>query len=197
MNTDQIASILRSGLKLLGAYLLLHGKTDLANWLGSPEVANEICNFAGPISLGIGLLLSHFKHGASGAGSQSKVGILVIFAALGLCFGSVGCKSTPQQIAYQSAGTTQITVEAALRAYDVFAAQGKTTPAMNAKVKAAYVKYQKAMALLCDAGAVYAATSATNAPAASEALSQAVANVNQEVSDTVALVQSFGVKITN
>lgn len=105
-----------------------------------------------------------------------------------------GCGSTAQQAAYKSAATTSVTVETALRAYNVFAAQGKTTIAQNQKVKAAYLKYQTAFAAVCDAGAIYAASGGTNAPATA-ALQQAVQNSSQTITDLINLVQSFGVKL--
>jgi hypothetical protein len=109
--------------------------------------------------------------------------------------GFVGCKSTPQQIAYNTASGTSITVETALAAYDQFAKAGKTSVVQNQQVAAAYAKYQAAMALVCDAGAVYSATSETNAAPASAALQQATSNATQTITDLVNLIRSFGVNI--
>jgi len=105
-----------------------------------------------------------------------------------------GCGTTAQQVAYKSAATTSVTAETAVRAYNVFAAQGKTTVLQNAQVKAAYEKYQAAFAVLCDAGAIYAAGGGTNAPAAT-ALQQAVLNTSATITDVVNLVKTFGVKL--
>ena len=110
----------------------------------------------------------------------------------------VGCQTTPQQVTYQAAATTSITVEQALQAYDVFAKAGKTTIAQNQQVAAAYAKYQTAFELACDAGQVYAAysiTNATGATGAQAAFSQAVANANQSLTDLKNLITSFGVKL--
>ncbi len=102
-----------------------------------------------------------------------------------------GCGTTAQQVAYKSAGTTEITVETALRAYNQMAKAGKTTIKENQQVKAAYEKYQNSFALLCDAGAVYAATGGTNATA-SAVMQQAVSNSAASIADLLALIQSFG-----
>lgn len=106
-----------------------------------------------------------------------------------------GCKTTPQKVAYQAAGTTEVSVEAALTAYDAFAKAGKTTVAQNQQVAAAYGKYQQAFALACDAGSVYAATSITNSTASQAALTQATTVAAQSLSDLENLITSFGVKL--
>lgn len=116
----------------------------------------------------------------------------LVLALMPLSF--TGCGSTPQKVAYKSAATTTVTVETAIRAYNVFAAQGKTTVAQNQKVKDAYLKYQAAFSVLCDAGAIYAATGGTNAPAAA-ALQQAVQNSSDSINDIIKLVTIFGVKL--
>lgn len=121
---------------------------------------------------------------------KTILSILLILSAV--AFG--GCHTTPQQAAYQAAGTTAVTVEAALKAYDVIAAQGLTTPAQNAQVKAAYQKYQAAFAVVCDAGAVYAASKGTNGFAAANALQAAIVNANLTITDLVNLVKTYGAK---
>jgi len=62
-------------------------------------------------------------------------------------------------------------------------------------VKDAYGKYQRAMTVVCDAGAIYASTGNTNAPAAASALQTAIANANTEISDLESLMTSFGVTL--
>jgi len=106
-----------------------------------------------------------------------------------------GCNTTPQQITYRAAGTTIVSVDTAMNLWGAYVASGKATVAQEQAVKAAYEKYQASMAVACDAGAVYASTSSTNAPAASLALSQAVANASQELTDLENLINSFGVKL--
>jgi hypothetical protein len=131
--------------------------------------------------------------------STGKAGLytwlLIGALALGMAGVVTGCKTAPQTVAYRAANGTTLTVETAIRTYNVFAAQGKTTVAQNQQVKAAYEKYQAAMLVVCDAGAIYAATSGTNAPAASLALQVAVQNSTASIADVVNLIQSFGVKL--
>ena len=126
--------------------------------------------------------------------SKTSVYLLIGLLALGSLAGTA-CKSTPQQVTYQAASATTVTVEVALRAYNVFSAQGKTTVDQNRQVKAAYEKYQAAFAVVCDAGQIYAATGGTNAPAASLAMQAAVANASASQTDIIKLIQSFGVKL--
>ena len=120
--------------------------------------------------------------------------LIALIGLVAICTG-LGCKSTPQAITYQTVATTSVTVETALKAYNVFAAQGKTTVAQNQAVKAAYIKYQAAFAVVCDAGAIYSFTSQTNAPAASLAVQQAIVNANRTMSDLITLIRSMGVQI--
>ena len=106
-----------------------------------------------------------------------------------------GCTSSAARVTYQTAGATSVTVEAAVRAYNVFAAQGKTTVEQNLAVKKAYERYQACMAVLCDAGMVYAASAGnTNAPAAA-GLQQAALNASASIADVVNLVRALGVEI--
>lgn len=194
MNQDQFYSTLRTLLKIIGSALATHGLTKAAGIVNTED-------FIGLVLALAGVVWSHYNHASDTPTTPtSKTSVyawlLIGALAIGLTPALTGCKSTPPQtIAYQAASTTTITVEAAIRAYDVFAAQGKTTIAQNAQVKAAYEKYQAAAAVVCDAGAIYAATSGTNAPAASLALQVAVQNSTASIADVVNLVQSFGVKL--
>lgn len=199
MNQDQFLSGVRTVLKLLGAALATHGATKAAGIVNGEDVTGLVLVVAGAV-------WSWYFHKddtttpapTSPTGIKNSLFVVFMVAALTLpCL--VGCNTTPQQVTYQAAGTASVTVETALQTYNVFVA-GKTdatTIAHNVAVKAAYLKYQAAMSVVCDAGAIYAATSGTNAPAASLAMQQAVSNANGSIADLVALVQSFGVKLTN
>ena len=195
MNSDQIASLVRSGLKIIAGLLAAHGMQDTAGLLNTPDVTAAVL-------LVVSLAWSHFTHTSpldanSGPSSRSGgVQLLVCLCAASFLFFQAGCSSTPQQVTYQAAATSNVTVQTALQAYDQFAAAGKTTPAQNAAVKAAYEKYQATMAVVCDLGQVYAAAgTSTNSTAAKAALDTAGTNAAQELSDLVALIQSFGVKL--
>jgi hypothetical protein len=118
----------------------------------------------------------------------------MVLLAAGLLAAAPGCQSTPQAVTYQAAATGAVTVQAALKAYDAFAAAGKTTPAQNAAVKAAYEKYQAAFALACDAGAAYSATGGTNGTTQA-AVQVAFGNASQSLLDLENLITAFGVKL--
>lgn len=199
MNTDQIASIVRTGLKIVGAFLMAHGYAkagDMANQtLNSPEVI-------GFIVTGLGLLWSHFTHaslpGATGGASKTG-GAAVLFIFLSAASLSLtACNTTPQQSTYRAVGTTVVSVDTAMKLWGDYVAVNHPSTAVEQQVKAAYTKYQRSMAAACDLGAMYAATSVTNAPAASQvnlALAQAMGTASQDLSDLENLIASFGVKL--
>jgi hypothetical protein len=122
-----------------------------------------------------------------------KLSALLALGTAALLF--TGCHTTAQSAAFQTAGTTTVTVEVALHAYNQFAAAGKTSVAQNLAVKNAYEKYQLAAAAVCDAGAIYAAANTTNSPPASAALQQAVLESSTAIADLMTLLRSIGVKI--
>ena len=190
MNQDQFMSAVRTVLKVIGTALTTHGLTNAASLFNTED-------FIGLVLLIAGAIWSHYQHGAdntSNPSSKTSVYLLIGLLSFGALAGTA-CHTTPQQVTYQAAAATTVTVEVALRAYNVFAAQGKTTVAQNQQVKAAYEKYQAAFAVVCDAGQIYAATGGTNAPAASLAMQAAVANASASQTDIIKLVQSFGVKL--
>jgi hypothetical protein len=187
MNSDQLQSLIRTVLKVGSGLLLAHGLTDTATVFNSPDVIAAI-------TLIVTVIWSHYAHGANPPPPPPVTPILLLSFMLASGLVATGCKSGPA-VTYRAASTSGVAVGTALKAYDVFAAAGKTTPAQNAAVKAAYEKYQAAFALVCDAGAVYSAAGQTNAPAAGAALQIAVQNANQAIADLVTLVQRFGVQI--
>lgn len=91
MNTDQIASYIRSGLKIGGALLAAHGYNQAAG--AASDLLN--CSFIiGLAASGLGLLLSHLTHSAppSASGGASKAGgVAALFIALGLASYTCGC----------------------------------------------------------------------------------------------------------
>jgi hypothetical protein len=131
---------------------------------------------------------------SSAAGTSVPVKILFLCALAGSGFCLAGCQSTPQQITYQAAGTTVITVGAAMTAWGTFVAAEHPGTNEELAVETAYDQYQASMAVVCDAGEAYAATGGTNATAVA-ALSQAIANSSQELSDLESLITSFGVQL--
>ena len=126
------------------------------------------------------------------AAPSQKIPIAFLFMALtAASFTLAGCGSSPQTVAYQAAGTTVVTVDAAMGEWGAYVAAEH--PGTNAElaVKSAYEKYQASMAVVTDAGAAYAATGGTNSVAIS-ALDQAEANSAQDLADLERLITSFG-----
>ncbi len=121
-----------------------------------------------------------------------SIGIIIGLMALMIGAG-LGCKSTPQAAAFQTAGITDVAVTSALAGYDLAAKDGRTTVAQNQQVAAAFAKYQQAMAVALDAGAIYAASSQTNAndTAAAQALSQATLTATASLTDVLNLISTF------
>ena len=208
MNTEQFKSFARWLVNALSGAVLAYSatKSDSAKTLGA-FVSQLITgpDVIAAIALGGTWLWGHLTHRTATdnpvANSCKPPGsaVIILILALGLggvMFGTTGCNTTPQRASFITVTTTDVSVETALRAYNVFAAQGKTTVAQNLQVKAAYEKYQAAFAVLCDVGAVYAATSTTNAPAAA-ALQQATLNASASIADVINLIQSFGVKLNH
>ncbi len=194
INSDQLNSLIRTALKVLGSVLLTHGLTSAANIINSPDVIGAVLLIAG-------IIASHLNHSsppASSGPSSPPSSLPPLMSLLGAIFvGSLffnGCASTPQQATYQAAGTTVVSVDAAMNLWGAYVAAKHPSTNVEAQVENAYDKYQASMAVVCDAGAAYAATGGTNATA-SAALSQAVVNSSQELTDLENLITSFGVKL--
>ena len=86
MNTDQIASLIRSGLKIGGALLVAHGLTAYADVLNMPDVFGLALALAG-------LIGSHYKHASAADGTLPpgplKAALVLLVAALAV----TGCTS--------------------------------------------------------------------------------------------------------
>lgn len=132
--------------------------------------------------------------GSSAGGRVPIIFLFVIAGSVGLALGLTACSTTPQQASYRAAGTTVVTVDTAMNLWGAYV--GANHPGTNeeAAVKSAYEKYQTSMAIVCDAGAAYAASGGTNSTA-SAAVDEAIANSSQELTDLENLIESFGVKL--
>jgi hypothetical protein len=189
MNSDQLNSLIRTALKVIGGILLSHDLTNAAGVVNSPD-------FIGGVFLIVGVLWSHFSHATpptSSSGPSNPGAPLMVLLHGGALFFS-GCSTTPQQAAYQGAGTTVVSVDTAMKLWGAYVASNHPGTNTEAAVKSAYEKYQASMAVVCDAGAAYSATGGTNATATA-ALQQAVENSGQEIVDLENLISSFGVKL--
>lgn len=191
MNSDQLNSLIRTALKILGGILLSHGLTDAAG------VVNSADGF-GLVSLIVGLVLSHRTHQAPPTSSTPPasgtplMSLLAAGLAASLFLG--GCSTTPQQATYRAAGTAIVSVDTAMKLWGAYVAAQHPPASQEMAIKSAYEKYQASMAVVCDAGAVYSSTGGTNA-AAVGALNQAVHDSGQELVDLENLITSFGVKL--
>jgi hypothetical protein len=65
MNTDQIASLIRSALKIIGAALVAHGATKAAAIINSEDAIGLAIAIAG-------LAMSHFNHSSVPPNSQGN-----------------------------------------------------------------------------------------------------------------------------
>lgn len=82
---------------------------------------------------------------------------------------AAGCASIEVNT-YRTAGTIANTVDAAMKAWGAWVANGQATAGQIATVKDAYGKYQASMAVLNDAVSAYYASQGANQPALQVAL---------------------------
>jgi len=132
-------------------------------------------------------------------GAQVMLSVLLSVALLDVALVLPGCSSA-NRVAYEATATTHVTVQEAMKGWNLWVGQGKATVAQEQAVKNAFQRWQKAMLVVCDAGALEAAAAQTNMGTGGTAgfgaaLQQAVANAAREQADLVALIGSFGVKL--
>jgi hypothetical protein len=184
MNNDQLGSLIRSALKIAGGILVAHGLTAEATLINTPDVA-------GLLMAVIGLLASHFNHAADNAGTGaggSKTSLLVALLLPVLFF--TGCATT-----YRVEKSADISVTAALSAWNDYVAQNHPPVSEELAVRAAFQKVQSAELAAVDATIMASSLSTTNAsplPAIVTADYQSAANA---LADLVNLLRQFGVKI--
>jgi len=166
----------------VGAYVV--------NLINGPDVA------AG-VTLALTWLWGHLTHRTASStvsGTSNVVGVLVTFAAASMLF--TGCASTPNKAAYQTVGTTIVSVDTAMHMWGAYVAVNHPSADVEKKVRAAYEKYQAAAAVVCDAGAVYASGISTNSSVIT-LLNIKTAMAQQALVDLENLLTSIGVQLTN
>jgi hypothetical protein len=192
MNQEQINSLARSIMKILAGLLAAHGLQNEATLLNTPDVISAVL-------LIISLAWSHFAHATPAdpptpPASPTISALMAVGVAALLFANATGCTSTPQTVAYRTAGTAVVSVDTAMTLWGQYVATYHPNANQEATVKAAYDKYQAAMVAVCDAGAIYAASGSTNAPAGA-ALNQAIANSGQDLIDLENLLTDCGIKL--
>ena len=196
MNSSQFASLARWLLNAISGGVIAYtaSKSPAAQSIGA-----YIANLAtGPdalaaVTLGITWLWGHITHAPTDTPNPgNKLPALFLVGSLALALGT-GCQSTPQLIAYQSAGTAIVSADTAMQLWGAYVAANHPGTNIEAQVKSAFEKYQASVAVLCDAGAIYSAAG-TNTTAAA-AFSQATANAGQSLLDLENLLTTVGVKL--
>jgi hypothetical protein len=194
MNSQQFQSLVRAVLLVIGPLLIRHGITTDSTWT---DIAGGLVTLAP-------LIWSWIYHGDPPADPPltpikpripGPLALLMAAALLAVTpFYFSGCKSTPQQAIYETAGTTIVGVDTAMNLWGAYVAAEHPGTNIESQVKAAFDQYQAAMTVFCDAGAAYAATGGTNGTATA-ALNQAAANASQNLLDLEKLIAGFGVKL--
>jgi len=127
--------------------------------------------------------------------------IPILLAMLGcLALGTAGCSTTQQGVVYKSASAVQTALDGTMTIYGDYLKIHPLPDATRAKVRDAYIKVEAALTVVVDAEIALGTATAQNSPSATVTAAQgqqtaALAQASQALSDLVALVRSFGVKI--
>ena len=199
MNSNQIGSLVNSVLKILGTALAAHGYATASSLLGLPVFAQEL---TGIIVTLVGLYFSHIQNSAAAPADSTSsrtppgtLPVLLLVGTLGASLFLSGCASAPTNI-YKAVGTTDATVTAAVRAWDIYVMNNPVPISQQIAVKNAFLKVQAAEKLVLDGDAVYAAYGTTNAPAGVLAtLSADQAAFTDALTDLTALLSQFKIKL--
>lgn len=111
--------------------------------------------------------------------------ILLLPVSLVATVGFGGC-ANPERTAYVSTGVVTITVDGAMNGWGDYVRAGKATPEDEAKVKAAYQKYQASIRAL-----KAAVLSSVNAPNEQEILMTALNAIDAAKNELINLITSL------
>jgi hypothetical protein len=137
---ETILTLIRAVLKVGGGFLVAHGLAD------DSSVETII---AGVLAV-IGIVWGIMHRNNSGSGSKAGITPCFLLPALilaGLC---TGC-DTPQRTTYNTALTTQTSVEAAMSGWNVYVGQYHPTVETEKQVKALFDTYRAAELVTIDA----------------------------------------------
>lgn len=209
MNVIQFLSGKKTYLTGLLALMLVFGSWQ--KWWNIPDQAYEALMALALIFLRAGVAkrpaasdpdLQPAKSPAARRAPLMTLAVACLPLALGASFIITGCSTTAQKAAFEAVGTTQVSVDTAMKLWGTYVAISHPPVSQEEAVEAAYAKYQAAMANVCDAGEVYASVNAagTNVygttASAGLALQQAIRNADNEITDLENLIASFGVSLT-
>ena len=148
-------------------------------------------------------ILAHFMHKttpqakseANKPTNSTGTTLGIILAVFTLAF-AVGCASNPPTVIYKTIGTTDATVTAAVKAWDIYVSQNPVPINQQLSVRSAFLKMQAAEKLVLDGDAVYAAYGTTNAPpGVLAALAADQSAFNDALADLTAMLGQFNIKL--
>lgn len=185
-NANQIASIVRTVLKFIAAFLIAHGYTAAGNHVNLLNTAQIVGGVIGAIGT-IWSLVAH-SGGSNGNGSQQGTLPLSIFILFGsLALASFGCSSAPANM-YKTEASADTSVSAAMTTWGNYVAEFHPGTNVELQVESAFNKYQQAELLAIDLTAAYAATVSTNSTASAVPETTAWQSVSQAAGDLAGLI---------
>jgi len=119
-------------------------------------------------------------------------------AGIALVASVTGCK-TANTAAYKVTGTAVVTVDTAMKAWGDYVRDNHPSVEQEQRVKDAYEKYQAAALAVTTAGAAHARVLAAQGDATGPltTLNAAIAIASASLSDLIAAIQRFGIKLNN
>ncbi len=135
MNTDQIASIVRTVLKIVSGILLAHGLGDTASIINTPDVV-------GLVVLLVSAIWSHFSHASppDATGGSSKAGGVGLLVSLGVAsLLLTGCAGSLNKKAFDAEMTAATTAHVAMTSYGVYWDKAYANPTAFNRTPAALV----------------------------------------------------------
>ena len=191
MNSEQINSLIRTGLKFLAGLLAAHGLTNAAGIINAPDITALIM-------LAVTTILSHFSHttptNTSNGGNGGKTTLLLMLLLPAMLLAGCAGLNANTFAAEQSAAATS---DAAMRAYSVYWAKAEANPtafhrtlpaldAERAKVEATAIQIGSSIELVENLRSAYQTNSAVQPQ-----LQAALTTLAQNAGYIVILVNGF------
>lgn len=189
MNSNQIASLIRTGLKMLAAFLIAHGYSAAGNHINILNTAQIVGGVLGAVST-IWSLIVHANSGNGTSQAGPGASILILFASLSIGGAVMGCSSAPSNM-YKTEATIDTSVSTAMTSWGNYVAQFHPGTNVELQVRSAFDKFQETELFAIDATDAYAAETATNSAASSVAETTAWQSVSQAATDLSNLILQF------